>query len=48
MKGIILDKLREFHKEQGVAFLSEKEAEEYFQGLVELIESIIKESNINI
>lgn len=36
----ILKKLEEYHRQQGVAFLSQKDAVDYFRGLVELIESL--------
>lgn len=41
MREKILNKLQIYHRKQGVAFLSEKEAVNYFKGLVELIENLI-------
>lgn len=38
MKTEILNKLEEYHKLQGVSFLSEKDAEDYFRGLVTIVE----------
>ena len=38
MKGEILQKLNEFHKLQGVAFMSQNDSEDYFRGLTTLIE----------
>lgn len=39
MKKEIIKKLEEYHKEQGVIFLSQEDAISYFRGLVEIIES---------
>ena len=33
-----MKKLAEYHRKQGIAFISEKDAEDYFAGLVDLIE----------
>jgi nucleoid DNA-binding protein len=41
-KKEIMQKLGEYHKQQGIVFLSQKDAEDYFKGLVDLIESLIK------
>ena len=38
MKKEIMDKLNIYHHKQGCAFLSKKDAEDYFKGLVEIIE----------
>jgi hypothetical protein len=38
MREEILQKLNEFHKVQGVAFMSESDSEDYFRGLTTLIE----------
>lgn len=38
IKTEILEKLAEFHKVQGVAFLSKVDQEDYFRGLTTLIE----------
>lgn len=37
----IIKKLGEYHREQGVLFMSEEDAVNYFRGLVDLIESFI-------
>ncbi len=42
MKEEIIKKLGEYHKIQGVVFLSRQEELDYFKGLVELIENIIE------
>lgn len=42
MKEEIIKKLSDYHREQGVAFLSERDALDYFKGLVELIESFLE------
>lgn len=36
-RGEILKRLEEFHKNQGVAFLTKKDAVDYFRGLTDLI-----------
>lgn len=41
MKEEIIKKLSEYHKEQGIAFISEADALDYFKGLVELIENLV-------
>ena len=40
MKEEIMNKLKDFTKEQGILFTSEKDAEEYYRGLVEIIEDL--------
>lgn len=44
MKEKIIKKIEDYHRKQGIAFLSTKDAEDYFKGLVDLIESIIQEN----
>ena len=38
MKEEILKKLEEYHRIQGIAFLSPKDAEDYFMGLTNIVE----------
>lgn len=38
MKTEILKKLEEYHKFQGISFLSEKDAANYFSGLVTIVQ----------
>jgi len=45
MKEQIIKKLEQYHKEQGIVFLSEKDAVDYFSGLVELIEELYSAKN---
>lgn len=42
MKSQIITKLQEFNYNNGIVFISEKEAEQYYKDLVELIENIIQ------
>lgn len=48
MKERIISKLKEFTAKDGVAFMSSTEAEQYYKGLVEIIEGIVIESIENI
>lgn len=47
MKTEILNKLEEYHKLQGVAFLSEKDAEDYFRGLTLIVEMFYQKGRIS-
>lgn len=38
MKKEIMEKLQKYHQQQGIAFLSKDDAEDYFKGLVEIVE----------
>ena len=41
--------LKEYHTKQGVLFLSEEDSEDYFKGLVEIVEELVlKNYNITI
>ena len=39
MKEEIMQKLNEYHRNQGIAFLNEKDSLDYFKGLVEILEA---------
>lgn len=43
MKEDIMNTLAEYHKNQGIVFMSEEEAIDYYKGLVELLEQFIKQ-----
>lgn len=43
----ILNALEIYHRTQGIAFISEESAVDYFRGLTELIETLIEESHTN-
>lgn len=47
MRQEIMQKLQAYFQEQGVAFMSQREAEEFYKGLVELIESLIVDNAID-
>jgi len=41
MKTEIMKMLKEYHTKQGVLFLSEEDSEDYFKGLVEIVEELV-------
>lgn len=47
MKEEILNKLSEYHQQQGVAFLSRKDSEDYFRGLVTIVEFFYQKGRID-
>lgn len=44
MKEEIIEKLKVYFREQGIAFMSEREAFDFYMGLVLLIEDLIEEN----
>ena len=45
MKELILEHLKKLHQDEGIAFVSEEDAMEYYQKLIELIETLSTNTN---
>ena len=41
-----MEELEKYHQKQGIAFLSKDDAEDYFKGLVEIIEKLSFNNNL--
>ena len=46
MKKEIIKKLEKYHSKQGITFMSVSDAENYFKGLVEIIETLVKKYSV--